>query len=95
MDNTFSDIFFTTFLNKALIFTKKQRKVIQSPNTKRKRNRKLGTTTISIKEDAKYLGIILDENKYFSKHISLQKANTEFNKILPLSKWKYDTYQRN
>jgi len=32
MDNIFSDLCFTIILNKALIFTKQLRKLIQSPN---------------------------------------------------------------
>ncbi|KAH0949466.1 hypothetical protein HN011_003728 [Eciton burchellii] len=59
---------------------------------KRKPIIKLGTTTLPVKEDTRYLGVILDQKLNFSKHInvSLEKARAQLNKILTLANRKYN-----
>jgi len=63
---------------------------------KRKPIIKLGATTLPVKEDTRYLGVILDQKLNFSKHInvSLEKARAQFNKILILTNRKYNIHPR-
>jgi len=45
---------------------------------------KLGTTILPVKENTRYLDVILDQKLNFSKHINifLEKAKTQLNRIL-------------
>jgi len=63
---------------------------------KRKLLIKLGTTTLPVKEDTRYLSVILDQKLNFSKHInvSLEKARAQLNKILTLANRKYNIHPR-
>ncbi|KAH0954511.1 hypothetical protein HN011_012172 [Eciton burchellii] len=56
----------------------------------------LGTTTLPVKEDTRYLSVILDQKLNFSKHInvSLEKARAQLNKILTLANRKYNIHPR-
>jgi len=61
---------------------------------KRKPIIELGTTILPIKEDTRYLGVILELN--FSKHMntSLEKAEAQLNKILTLANRQYNIHPR-
>jgi len=45
---------------------------------KKKPIKKLGTTTLS-KEDIRYLGLILDQKLYFTKHINISLEKRKHN----------------
>jgi hypothetical protein len=70
--------------------------IVFGKTLKRKPIIKLGTNTLPVKEDTKYLGIILDQKLNFSKHlnVSLEKARAQFNKILTLTNRKYNIHPR-
>ncbi|KAH0944928.1 hypothetical protein HN011_002227, partial [Eciton burchellii] len=66
--------------------------IVFGKTLKRKPIIKLGTTTLPVKEDTRYLGVILDQKLNFSKHInvSLEKARAQLNKLLTLANRKYN-----
>jgi hypothetical protein len=70
--------------------------IVFGKTLKRKPIIKLGTTTLPVKKDTRYLGVILDQKLNFSKHInvSLEKARTQLNKILTLANRKYNIHSR-
>ncbi|KAH0949537.1 hypothetical protein HN011_012416 [Eciton burchellii] len=70
--------------------------IVFGKTLKRKPIIKLGTTTLPVKEDTRYLGVILDQKLNFSKHInvSLEKARAQLNKILTLANRKYNIHPR-
>jgi len=69
--------------------------IVFGKTLKRKPIIKLGTTTLPVKEDTRYLGT-LDQKLNFSKHInvSLEKAKAQLNKILTLADRKYNIHPR-
>jgi hypothetical protein len=70
--------------------------IVFGKTLKRKLIIKLGTTTLPVKEDTRYLGVILDQKLNFSKHInvSLEKTRAQLNKILILANRKYNIHPR-
>jgi len=70
--------------------------IVFGKTLKRKLIIMLGTTTLPVKEDTRYLGVILDQKLNFSKHInvSLEKARAQLNKILTLANRKYNIHPR-
>jgi len=70
--------------------------IVFGKTLKRKLIIMLGTTILPVKEDTRYLGVILDQKLNFSKHInvSLEKARAQLNKILTLANRKYNIHPR-
>jgi len=70
--------------------------IVFGKTLKRKPIIKPGTTTLTIKDDTRYLGVILDQKLNLSKHIniSLEKARAQLNKILILANRKYNIHSR-
>ncbi|KAH0950377.1 hypothetical protein HN011_009115 [Eciton burchellii] len=70
--------------------------IVFGKTLKRKPIIKLGITILPVKEDTKYLGVILDQKLNFFKHIntSLEKARIQLNKILTLANRKYNIHPR-
>jgi len=69
--------------------------IVFGETLKRKPVIKLETTTLPVKEDIRYLDVILDQKLNFSKHVntSLEKARAQLNKILTLANRKYKKVQ--
>jgi len=74
----------------------KRMAIVFGKTLKRKPIIKLGTSTLPVKENTRYLGVILDQKLNFSKHInaSLEKAKAQLKRILTLTTRKYNIHPR-
>jgi len=71
------------------ILPTKTQAIVFGKTLRRKPIIKLRTITLPVKEDTRYLGVILDQKLNFSKHINTslkwEKEKTQLNRILTLA----------